>query len=329
MKFYPELVLAVMRSNKPTGGVRLFCVAKHYDNGNGNIPVDEFKAYAKRYLGIGKSRFNRWMREALRLGIVKRYGNVLTIISWGRAAVAVGITSPLRNPVEIGITKIVNDGWAAWVWAAYLKRHEGKPIARATLERLTGVPERTQRAYEIEAGVERQANYATEKEPIAEERDGYFWYYGQPKKRLGNTYLTSGVEECKRGRTKEHNRIIWAASSLWDGSTQKQRLYFRLPKKAQALAMQAKANKAKQAQAFAMLKSNDAKQKAEALAILRNMEKPENIIAGKQAKTYSNTLHKMRKSNQPHNPYNPRPNTLYLHVCDALGVGLWEALPCN
>jgi spore cortex formation protein SpoVR/YcgB (stage V sporulation) len=195
--------------------------------------------------------------------------------SWGKAAVVVGVTNPLRNPIEIGVTKITNEGWAAWVWAAYLKRHENKPIARATLERLTGVPERTQRAYETEVGVENQANYATEKEPIAEERDGYFWYYGQPKKRLGNSRIIHGVERCKRGRTKEHNREIWAASSLWDGSTQKNRLYFYGPHKAQAL---------------------------------------------------NKTLRLMRKSNQPHHA---RPNMLYMHVCNALGVGLWEALLCN
>jgi len=275
MKFYPEVVLAVMRSNKPVGGVRLFCVAKHFDNGNGHIPVDQLKAYAKRYLGIPKARFNRWLREAVQLGIIRRSGNVLTLRSWGKAAVAVGVTNPLRNPVEMGVTKITNDGWAAWVWAAYLKRHENKPIARATLERLTGVPERTQRAYETESGVENKANYATEKEPIAEERDGYFWYHNQPKKRLGNSRVISGVERCKRGRTKEHNRIIWAASSLWDGSTHKNRLYFYGPHKAQAL---------------------------------------------------KKTLRLMRKSNQPHHT---RPNMLYLHVCNALGVGLWEALPCN
>jgi len=275
MKFYPELVLAVMRSNKPTGGVRLFCVAKHFDNGNGHIPFDEFKAYAKRYLGIGKSRFNRWMREALRLGIVKRSGNVLALLSWGKAAVACGVTNPLANAVEMGVTKIVNDGWAAWVWAAYLKRHEGKPIARATLERLTGIPERTQRAYEAEANVENQANYATEKEPIAKEEDGYFWYYGQPKKRLGNSRVISGVERCKRGRTKEHNHEIWDALSLWDSSTHKNRLYFYGPHKAQAL---------------------------------------------------KNAMRIMRKSNQSHHT---RPNVVYFNLGERLGVGLWEALPCN
>jgi len=275
MKFYPELILAVMRSNEPTGGVRLFCVAKHYDSGNGNIPVDEFKAYAKRYLGIGKSRFNRWLRDALQLGIIERLGNVLTLRSWGHAAVRVGVDGPLANPVEMGVTKIVNDGWGAWAWAAYLKRHENKPIARATLEKFSGIPERTQRAYEADANVENHANYANEKEPIAEERDGYFWYYGQPKKRLGNSRVVSGVEACKRGRTKEHNREIWAALSLWDSSTHKNRLYFHGPHKAQAL---------------------------------------------------KNALRTMRKNNQP---WNERPNVVYLHIGDTLGVGLWGAIPCD
>jgi len=282
MKFYSELILAVMRSNKPTGGVRLFCVAKHYDNGNGNIPIDEFKAYAKRYLGIEKSRFNRWLRDAVHLGIVKRSGNILTLRSWGQAAVRVGVDGPMHSPVEIGVSKIVNDGWAAWVWAAYLKRHENKPISRATLERLTGIPERTQRAYEAQTGVENHANYCdfgfpdkNPNEAITEATNGYFWYAGRVKKRLGNSRNVNGVEACKRGRTKEHNRIIWAALSLWDSSTHKNRLYFYGPHKAQAL---------------------------------------------------KKAIRKMRKSNQPHNQ---RPNVLFLHIENALGVGLWGAIPCE
>jgi hypothetical protein len=282
MKFYSELVLAVMRKNEPTGGVRLFCVAKHYDNGNGHIPIDEFKTYAKRYLGIEKSRFNRWLREALRLGIITQAGKILSLVSWGDAAVRVGVTGPLHSPVEMGVTKIVNDGWAAWVWAAYQKRHENKPIARSTLERLTGIPERTQRAYEAEAGVENHANYAdfgfpenNPDEAITEETNGHFWYAGRIKKRLGNSRIVNGVEACKRGRTKEHNRKIWAALSLWDSSTHKNRLYFHGPHKAQAL---------------------------------------------------KDAIRKMRKSNQP---WNERPNVLFLHVGETLGVSLWGAIPCN
>lgn len=325
MKFYPEIVLAAMNKNNGVGGVRLFCIAKHYDNGNGHIPVDEFKAYAKRYLGIPKARFNRWLRDAQRLGIVKRSGNVLTLRSWGKAAVAVGVES-FSTAVEMGVMKIAGEGWAAWVWAAYLKRHEGKPIARSTLEKLTGVPERTQRHYETEANVKNQANYAMEAEPIAKEEDGYFWYYGQPRKRLANSRVISGVERCKRGRTKKHNGYIRAALSLWGSSQPKQRLYFRAKNKAQMLAMVAKENKAKEAQALAMLKTNDAKQKAEALAILRNMESPENIVGGIEVKALKKALRAMRKSNQP---ANQRPNELFIHSGEALGVALWAVYQCN
>lgn len=282
VKFYPELVLAAMRSNKPVGGVRLFCIAKHRDNGNGHLPIDDLKAYAKRYLGIPKARYNRWLREALRLRIVKRSGNVLTLSSWGKAAVAVGGIERLAGAVEMGVTQIADDGWAAWVWAAYMKRHEGKPITRATLERLTGVPERTQRHYEAEAGVENHANYGdfglpenNPEEAITEEADGWFWNAGRIKKRLGNSRIVTGVEECKRGRTKKHNQVIAAASSLWGGSQHKQRLFFDGPHKAQAL---------------------------------------------------KKTLRAMRKDNQP---YNTRPNVLFLHVGERLGVGFWAALPCD
>jgi len=239
VKFYPELVLAAMRSKKPVGGVRLFCIAKHRDNGNGHLPIDEFKAYTKRYLGMPKARYNRWLREASQLGIIKRVGGVYALSSWGNAAAIMGIEK-LHVPVEMGVTKLAGEGSAAWVWAAYLKRHEYKPIARATLKELTGVPERTQIRYEAEAGVENIANYAdfgfpdeNPDEAITEETDGWFWYYGRTKKRLSNSRIVNGVERCKRGRTDQHNRTIWAALSLWDSSQPKKRLYFHGPNKAQ------------------------------------------------------------------------------------------------
>jgi len=241
MKFFPEIVLAAMRSNKPVGGVRLFCIAKHYDHGNGNIPIEEFKAYCKRYLKVPKARYNRWLREALRAGIMKRSGNVLALVSWGRVGVAVGVHG-LSSPVEMGVMRLAGNGWAAWTWAAYLKRHENKPIARATLKELTGVLERSQRLYEAEAGVVNQANYADygfpDRNPdaaIAEETNGYFWYYGRTKKRLGNSRIINGVETCKRGRTPKYNGYIRGALSLWDSSLRKNRLYFYGPHKAQAL----------------------------------------------------------------------------------------------
>jgi len=242
MKFYPELVLRAMRNGGQVGGVRLFCIAKHRDNGNGNLPIDEFKAYTKRYLGIPKARFNRWLGEALRLGIIERSANVYSLASWGKAAVVLGVDG-LHTAVELPVRKIAGDGWAAWVWAAYVKRHENKPIARATLKQLTGVPERTQRAYEAEAGVANYANYANygfpEKNPdaaIAEETNGWFWYYGQQKKRMPNSRSVRDVERCKRGRTAKHNSFIRAASSLWGGSqTEKQRVYFAGKNKAVAL----------------------------------------------------------------------------------------------
>jgi hypothetical protein len=282
MKFFPELVLSAMRNGGPAGGVRLYCIAKHRDNGNGHLPIDEFKAYTKRYLGIPKARFNRWLRDALRLGIIKRSANVYSLASWGNAAVALGVTG-LQTPVEMGVTKMANDGWAAWVWAAYLKRHENKPIARATLRKLTGIPERTQRMYEAEAGVENMANYANygppERNPdeaITEETNGWFWYYGQQKKRMPNSRTVREIERSKRGRTAKHNSFIRAAlSKKWGSSqTEKQRIYFHGPNKKRAV---------------------------------------------------NRTLAAMRKTERAHARWF---EAFYLHSCDVMNVGLWEAMPC-
>jgi len=163
-----------------------------------------------------------------------------------------------------------------------VKRFEGRPISRATLERLTGIPERTQRHYEAETNVKNKANYADygfpdehPEDAITEETNGWFYYAGRTKKRLGNSRIINGVETCGRGRTAQHNRTIALALSLWDSSQTKNRLYFYGPHKYDAL---------------------------------------------------KNAMRKMRKSNQP---YNERPNVVYLNIGERLGVGLWGAVSCN
>jgi len=232
LKIYPEIILSAIRTKKPVGGVRLYCLFKAANtSGNGNMRAVTFKDYCRKS-GVKKSRYNRWLRYALNMGILSRTGETLSAISWGKAAVRCGIQKPLQIACDMPAERIVEARWAAWVWAAYLLLHKDRPISRNALEELTGVPDSTQRRYEVQAGVVNQANYADygfpDQDPdnaIAEEGNGYFWYHGRMKKRLPNTRIVKGVFRCSRGRMKKYNRAILQALSLWGGGHKINKLY--------------------------------------------------------------------------------------------------------
>ena len=236
MKIYPEIILKAMSNNKPVGGVKLWILAKHYDNGNGFIPARDFKHYLKRTLGIPRGRYDRWIRQAERLGLISYENGVYRLISLSKAAAIIGVTH-LAQPLEIGVRRFVNAGWAAWVWAAYIKHHEGKPISRKTLKALTGIPERTQRDYERIAGVKNKGNYANlgnpAKDPqnaIAIDRErGIYGKAGQTRQRLPNSRtIPEEIKKAKKGRTSKANRELNALLNKPSSSNQQscERLYF-------------------------------------------------------------------------------------------------------
>lgn len=236
MKIYPEIILKAMSNNKPVGGVRLWVLAKHYDNGNGFIPAKDFKHYLKRTLGIKRACYDHWIRQAEGLGLISYEGGVYRLISLSKAAAIIGLTH-LAPPVEMSVRRFATDGWASWVWAAYLKRHEGKPISRATLRSLTGVPERTQRDYERIARVKNKGNFANlgnpAKDPqnaIAIDRQrGIYGKAGQIRQRLPNSRTTpEEIKKAKRGRTSKANQELSALLNEPSSSYRQpcERLYF-------------------------------------------------------------------------------------------------------
>lgn len=123
----------------------------------------------------------------------------------------------LDNPVKIEVVKFIGAGWASFVWAGFLKNHEGI-IARATLQELSGgVPERTQRYRERRAGVENQANYASfgkvkdnpEQAISVYGEPGYYQQAGEIRRRLPNSRTIPGcVQQAKKGRLKKINQAL-------------------------------------------------------------------------------------------------------------------------
>lgn len=215
MKIYPSILVQAEANGQPLGGYRVWFLAKHWHKASGYIPSKKFKEYLKE-LGIAKSSYHRWIKEAYDLGLFQQVGKLIKLAGWTSASKLAGCKK-LDNPVTIEIDKFINAGWKDFVWACFVKNHEGI-IARATLQELSGgVPERTQRERERQAGVENQANYASfgkvkdhpEQAYSVYGEQGYYQQAGEIRRRLPNSRtVPECVEQAKKGRIKKVNQAL-------------------------------------------------------------------------------------------------------------------------
>lgn len=216
IKVHASILLQAEANGQPIGGYRVWFLAKDWEQGGaGYIPAKEFKEYLKE-LGIAKSTYSRWIKEAYRLGLFQKAApGLIKLASWEKAGKLAGCEK-LDNPVTLEIDKFINAGWMSFVFAGFEKNHEGI-VARATLKELTGVPERTQRYRERRAGVENQANYASfgkvkdnpEQAIQAYGEPGYYQQAGEVRRRLPNSRtVPECVQKAKKGRIKKINKAL-------------------------------------------------------------------------------------------------------------------------
>ena len=221
MKVYPSILSYAEANELPLGGFRVGFLAKDWDRGKaGIIPFREFKHYLKG-LGVAKSTYSRWIREAFNLGLFQRVSKELVkLASWDDFGFIAGCPA-IERPAEIEIDKFINAGWLSFGWAGFLTNHEGI-IARATLQELSGgVPERTQRYRERRAGVKNHANYASfgkvkdhpEQAYSVYGEQGYYQQAGEIRRRLPNSRtVPECVQQANKGRLKWINRTLAALS---------------------------------------------------------------------------------------------------------------------
>ena len=215
MKVYPSILVQAEANGQPLGGYRVWFLAKQWHKASGYIPGRKFKEYLKE-LGIAKSSYHRWIKEAYELGLFQQVGKLIKLASWTSASKLAGCKK-LDNPVKIEVEQFIGAGWMSFVWAGFLKNHEGI-IARATLQELSGgVPERTQRERERQAGVENQANYASfgkvknnpEQAVSVYGEPGYYQQAGEIRRRLPNSRtVPEGIQQAKKGRKKKVNKAL-------------------------------------------------------------------------------------------------------------------------
>lgn len=276
IKIYPEVIFKAINNNKPVGAFRLWFIAKDFDQGgSGFIPARKFRRYLKG-LGIPRGTYTRWITQAIELGLIERTSTDTYILkSWERGAALAGVTS-LLQPVLIPLERFTRKGWLSWVWSGFIKHFEGKPISRATLEKLSGVPARTQRGYEKQAQVKSKAHFANYGDPTKDPdhaiaidgKRGIYGYAGMTRRRLPDSRTTKEVRLTGKGRTKKVNSALAALFNMRCSSQKRERLYCETYQQLK------KANRAK-----------------------------------------SSDVH-------------TRPDHRFLFITDALGLGVWEAVPC-
>jgi len=199
MKIIPEIIFQAKTNKRPSGAFRLWFLAKDYDQGgSGFIPARDFRRYL-RSLGIPRQTYYRWLARAYALGLIEDQGRVYRLAAWEYGVIAAGIEDPdnlLSRMVNIPVDQFVNKGWLSYVWKGFAKHFEGQIITRATKEKITGVPARTQRAYEIKAAVKSKSNYADMGDPsknpknaiAIDKKRGIYGKNGRTRRRLGNSY---------------------------------------------------------------------------------------------------------------------------------------------
>jgi hypothetical protein len=234
VRLYPEIIFKASENNKPVGAFKVWFIAKEFDYGGGFIPAKRFRQHLAK-LGIARPTYYRWLSQAFELGLMDHQGDVYGLISWERGAALAGVASLLR-PVDIEVERFVSKGWLAVVWGAYIKHFEARPISRATLHKLTGVPARTQRGYEKQIKVKSKGHFANFGDPAKDpknavnidERQGIYGKAGMTRRRLpdSRTVEEEHIELANKGRTKKANRALKALLLTRCSSPKPERLYF-------------------------------------------------------------------------------------------------------
>jgi hypothetical protein len=198
--------------------------------GCGTIPAKALRDYVINDLKVKRGTYAIWLRAAIEYGFImpEQTGDqeqeYYKLASWGRAAEIAGHDQPLTRAQYLKIGRFIKRGWLAWSFAAWIKSHrlENKQISRKAIRDLSGIPERNQRIYTKQAGIETQAHYAKDPTlPGTQEAVNYVNEYERGKIkskaflnneqitwRRPNSYETKDIQEAPKGRLSRINRQL-------------------------------------------------------------------------------------------------------------------------
>lgn len=239
VKLYPDIGLGMLRREMTAPG-RLWLMLRAIDKeGQGSILIERAKELLVKEASPLRLCGQRQWRNLLREGegvFWTRDREHIWLRSVAKVALALGVERLTGRPVALPVAALV-EGIGAFRAHLYTAFHSGRaketvrgrqvmPIARATLADLSGVGVSSQRAYEKEARVKVQTNFAVGEVATEENRENRTWkqgtavftltdYRGQQGQKgksylawqLPNSYLGQHQHRPK-GRQKRINREL-------------------------------------------------------------------------------------------------------------------------
>ncbi len=232
IKLYPDLAVAMLGQGQVAAG-RVWLLLRHMDRvGCGVLRITIIRNHLTTpetpYYLCGQRQLNKLLKAGE--GVFwQRDGEQLWLRSVGKVAVALGVGRLNGRSVALPVSVLL--GGVGEVKAHfYASFHSGRkchnPISRETLEKVTHVPARTQRAYDKTAGIVSRQNMAIGERYTAEAVQQRTWFQGTavfdfidhqgrqgPEKRhyvawhLPNSY-TGCHQPCSKGRQRKINRQI-------------------------------------------------------------------------------------------------------------------------
>jgi hypothetical protein len=221
---------------------RLWLLLRYLDReGQGALRIDVTKQHLIQKSSKLRLCGKRQLRNLLRDGndiFWERDKTHIWLRSAGKVAYALGVERLSGRPVALPLEALLN-GIGSFRAHLYTAFHSGRvketadgagamPVARSTLAELSGVGASSQRAYEAQADVEVQANFAVGEQMTKEGHENRAWRQGGALFELkdyrgyqggkGNTYLAwqlpnsyiGGHAHRPKGRQKRINRRLKA-----------------------------------------------------------------------------------------------------------------------
>ncbi len=239
VKLYPDIGLGMLRQELAAPG-RLWLMLRYLDNeGSGLLRIDILARHLTKKSSPLRLCGKRQLRNLLQAGegvYWTRDKEHIWLRSAAKVAYTLGVERLTGRPVALPIAALL-DGIGAFRAHLYAAFHSGRtkdtpygeqamPIARETMEQLSGVGQSSQRAYEDRVGIAVQANFAVGEVATEENQENRAWvqgqalfelkdYRGQQGKKgktylawqLPNTYLGQHRHR-PRGRQKRINREL-------------------------------------------------------------------------------------------------------------------------
>ncbi len=155
VKIWPALGLAAIQGAAGAAGAwRVWTFARAVDAlGSGRLLQRDLLAYLDK-MSVNRRTGRRWLSDAARLGLLKLYrgphGKTIMLTGAGRVAVVLGCQT-IGKAAQIEGVRLAGKGWRKHVWCGWLVQNNGKLISQKTKRNITGIAERTQRKYQLEA----------------------------------------------------------------------------------------------------------------------------------------------------------------------------------